>query len=399
MQHRLENYVRIYGQEEGEKRYRARGEKISKARKKPHWAKFLNYPGVQDIVKDRELVDREKEIIDEFFEINPWLTHRKLAPMIARWLSQGVQDMLGRYNLLLAEGIYSQSYTACVLRYGETLGQEKYHQMNSKKTAHWPNLTQHWLNNGFTNDEAVVKVREVQHDRNKRAMIKQKSDSSWKSRHPGFKEYWVAKGLSQEEATSLVSQLQKRDLAFFTQKYGDEEGLTRYHESCARRRQTWTTKDKTQHAIVTTPKSYHPKGSEMRAINGFLMANNINPAYCKFGRPCDQFYQSIEGVGFRRWDLAVFSDENKTTLKLIFEFHGPGHINFSDYHHAMEHEPITICDKRLFHLGTYGDAYKNDMLKRNHILNKYPEVDYVVMWWHDLQEKRFKIDELRSRKI
>lgn len=132
----------------------------------------------------------------------------------------------------------------------------------------------------------------------------------------------------------------------------------------------------------------------MQAINGFITTNNISVLNCRFGPPSEQFWQHIPEVGYRRYDLAVFEDSTCTKLKYIFEFHGPGHINFSDYRPELEHEMITIDGKKLAFLGTYGSSYKNDLTKREHILNNYPDVKYIVMWADDLKFRRFTIEQL-----
>jgi hypothetical protein len=60
----------------------------------------------------------------------------------------------------------------------------------------------------------------------------------------------------------------------------------------------------------------------------------------------------------------------------------------------MKYKTISVNGKELEHLGTYGNVYQNDMAKRMHIINNYPNVKYCVMWVNDLTEKRFKIEQL-----
>ena len=76
------------------------------------------------------------------------------------------------------------------------------------------------------------------------------------------------------------------------------------------------------------------------------------------------------------------------------EYHGPGHINFSDYSPEMKNAIITVNGTKLPHLGTYGNSYENDMIKRNHILKKYPHCKYYVFWNENLKEKEFKVYDL-----
>jgi len=57
--------------------------------------------------------------------------------------------------------------------------------------------------------------------------------------------YWLAKGLTYEEATQKLSAFQTRDLDFFVRKYGAEEGEARYQQVCeARAVRRWSKKSK-----------------------------------------------------------------------------------------------------------------------------------------------------------
>lgn len=123
--------------------------------------------------------------------------------------------------------------------------------------------------------------------------------------------------------------------------------------------------------------------------------NNIDPDTCLFGAAYNQFTVYIEDVGVRRYDLAVYSDTSKTELKYIVEFHGFGHINFSDYNETMK-DVVYNVDGKTFHFfkKTYGEIYYNDMVKKNYIELTYPNVKYIVIWHEDYKNKRLLINEL-----
>ena len=388
-----------YGKEIGTLKYRLRGEKIRNSKKEPVWTKFIRYPGIDAIIKDVEVTDVIKNDVDLFFQDRYWKKHRKLSVMIANWIKLGIGDWENRYLKLLEIGISSNTAAAYLLRYGDDVGKELHHQTSLKKIKHFKNRQSYWITQGFDENEAKIKVSEVQRQLNQKAVLAQKNDSSWKMKHPGFKEYWIKNGMTELAASGMISMLQKRDQSYFVAKYGEEDGLFRFSESKKRRRTTWESKDKVVHAISTTPTSFNISGQEMLAIKSFILANNINERHCKFGSPRDQFWQVIKDTGYRRYDLAVFEDESHQKLKLVFEYHGPGHINFSDFSEIIRHNKITINDRELMHLGTYGEAYDNDQAKRQHIVNNYPDVLYIVMWTDDLIKRRFLIDELQQRRV
>jgi hypothetical protein len=257
-----------------------------------------------------------------------------------------------------------------------------------------PTSTQYWLDRGYSIEETTKKISEIQTERSKKSPLK-KGVKKFSIR---CVEYWVERGYDPDTAAQIISKLQRRDLDFYVAKFGDD-GEAKFNEAKIKRKETWKTKNKLEHAILATPKTFNPAGQEMQAINGFLTANDIPVENCSYGPPNQQFWQYIPNVGFRRYDLAVFADSSKTVLKYIVEYHGPGHVNFSDYHPALENETMTLDGKILKHLGTYGASYKNDFAKRQHILENFPGVEYFVIWPNDLKLKRFKIDELsKSRK-
>jgi hypothetical protein len=392
----LDFFISRYGEEEGRNRYVARGAKISKSRKCEPWACFIRAPDVIATLEHMEVTENHKELVNNFFSQRPWKKHRHLSKMLAIWITQGIVDWENRYAKLLEIGITKQVREAFILRFGETLGDRKFEESCHARTAHFMNKTEYWISRGLTESQAQEKVKDIQRYRNAKAQdARQRNLPKWKEENPRCIEYWLARDLTFEQAQKMLSLYQTRNLPYFIEKYGADLGPIKYQESVCRRQQTWLTKDKIEHAMATTPIAYNPNGMEMRAIKSFLAYNGIDTKHCKFGSPKNQFWQMIPGTGFRRYDLAVFADESHEQLKLILEFHGPAHINFSEYTDAMKDVPITINGKHLWNLGTYGEAYNNDMIKRQHILKHYPNVIYLVMWSQDLQEKRLGIDELQ----
>jgi hypothetical protein len=92
--------------------------------------------------------------------------------------------------------------------------------------------------------------------------------------------------------------------------------------------------------------------------------------------------------------LAVFDKEK---LLYIMEFHGCGHINFSDYDETIRDKVFEDNGKPLHFIGTYGKVYANDMAKRRHIEQTYPDAKYIVIWKDDFKKGKMRIDELLKR--
>lgn len=301
------------------------------------------------------------------------------------WIQYGLDEWIERRSKLTT--LASNSLAWFILMYGEDVGLEKHKQFSATLGKRLPSSVEFWLEKGASEEEAKARVSSRQKEISKNKTFERKDSNR-------CKEFWTSRGFSEDEAKKQISILQRRDLDFFVSKYGPVIGPIRFSESKKNRKITWEYKDKLEHAVKTTPKNYNPIGQEITAINEFIRANNIPIKNCKYGQPKDQFWQMIPNVGFRRYDLAVFDGPDHKKLLYILEYHGPGHINFSDYTDELENEYITIMGKTLAHLGTYGQSYKNDLRKRKHILSTFPDVQYLVIWTEDLLNKRFKIDEL-----
>lgn len=355
---------------------------------------FMGPKIVNDILgHDCKLSSKQIVQLTEFFD---YFNDRDRSSIwrknIAIWIKNGLNDWISRREQLSQVSSNSKEYFN--LMYGSTAGMEMYEKYKCRVVKNLPNTVDYWIEKGYPENIARKNIIDIQNKRNKRATEKTRGTSNHTIRS---KEFWISRGYSDEEAASKVACLQTRDEAFYIEKYGPDIGPMRFEQSKVRRKKTWQGKDKKEHALKTRPKTYNKFGQEIKAIQEFLKANNISEAYCKFGAPNEQFYQYIPGIGYRRYDLAVFKDLEHTRLKYILEYHGPGHINFSDFAEELRNEIITVAGKKLLHLGTYGAAYDNDMAKRNHILNNYNNVEYIVMWTKDLTNKRFNLNELLAK--
>ena len=95
-----------------------------------------------------------------------------------------------------------------------------------------------WLNRGYTESEALSKIKALQ-SANSLEYAKKRRENPQKyfTSNPNRKEYWIKKEYSEEEATSIIQKRQSRDLHFYQQKYGEKEGLEKY----TRRNEKWLT--------------------------------------------------------------------------------------------------------------------------------------------------------------
>lgn len=104
----------------------------------------------------------------------------------------------------------------------------------------------YWIKRGFSEEESKNIVKD-----------------NGRKRSPRCSEYWVQKGFSEEEASEKVSVYQRRDKAFFVQKYGEERGCSIYadfreskKQSSKRCTEYWMNRGLSYDAAIASVKDY-----------------------------------------------------------------------------------------------------------------------------------------------
>jgi hypothetical protein len=98
----------------------------------------------------------------------------------------------------------SPSVYSLVLRYG--INWKQHHDASRlNRTKHFENKIEYWTNLGFTTEDAIQKVSEVQTARSAKSPASQAGATEYSVRCVG---YWLKQGLSEEEAKQQVSRIQ-----------------------------------------------------------------------------------------------------------------------------------------------------------------------------------------------
>lgn len=340
------------------------------------------------------LSTEDRNNINRFFLTHKYVNERDNFWRYAEWLSQGKSNWEELNAELKKFSRMSVEYFSIL--YGHVVGTQKIEDHRKRAKYILKNNKEYWLARGYSHEDAVNKVAEVQQINSTFSPASKKGATDFSIR---CAEYWIKKGKTHEEASSIISDLQARGLRHFVQKYGNIVGKQKYQEMLDKRSNTWkakTTEELKLHSIKTIPKTHNPFGLEQQAIDMFIEQNCLQKYSLIYGAPADQFLVDIPYTGIRRYDLAVI-DTGK--LKIIFEFHGPGHINFSDYSPDMEHMQVTSQGRPLLHLGTYGKTCYNDLVKKLYIETNFPDVQYCVGWTENLLIKKdLKIDNIICRR-
>lgn len=303
---------------------------------------------------------------------------------LAIWCNLGVSDFVDRKLLLDNLGTQKLNLEISIIKYGEKSGTIFYENNKNRSIKNFKNVRSNWENSSLSDNEITSNIKKIQSNRGKLGLLSKIRNGGTRSYTIRCKEYWYNKGYSDKECEKIISNIQKRDITFFKRKYGEIEGNIKFQNISTKKRNTWNNKTKEEikkHFLKTRPKKYNENGLEISHIKKFIEERGFDEKFCMYGSPEEQFYQYIPSVGFRRYDLAVFRNIEKTDLMLIYEYHGYGHINFSDYDSSLEDQYFKdLRGKELKFLPKIGCAYLNDKIKKEHIINNYKDVKYIVEW-------------------
>jgi hypothetical protein len=347
---------------------------------KSYSERFLESKHVITILGENYGIDTSQE-----YELQQWFAEydfRKSMDwfkQVARWIKWNQSDWVSLRKQIEANGPQKNNLKNYILRYGPIQGAIEFKMTLDKK----PKLTTWFQEQAVIQD---ISEHTVRSNSAKATVTKRREEGNLLN-----SDVWRSQGFTEKEIKDKLSKASTRDLSFFQEKYGEQEGLAFFSNIKQKRKDTWGIKDKHQHALVTIPKSFNPTGLEMQALNLFIDTNNLQNYRLQLGAPADQFFQWIPNIGYRRYDLAVWDNDQ---LRYIVEFHGLFHINFSDFSEEMRGQAMLSNGKELTFAPTYGHTYDNDQAKRNHILTKFPEAKYIVIWPDDLKKKRLHINEL-----
>lgn len=152
------------------------------------------------------------------------------------------------YNSLLQKHIRKNTLDGYIERYGDVEGPTKYYEKNKKLSVGYESLKRKGLS-----EEQIDEIRKNHRDKSKNTLdvyiSRYGEDIGLKKYHEHTRnrksiwdyKYWMEKGMCEAEAKLYVSQLQRRDLNFFIDRYGDSLGKIKY-ELINRRRSYTNTK-------------------------------------------------------------------------------------------------------------------------------------------------------------
>lgn len=185
------------------------------------------------------------------------------------------------------------------------------------KTIGFSNRPEHWLRRGHSEVEARQLVSGENQRRSIRGIEKNRGRKDISCFQVGF---WIARGLTEQEAVERVGLIQARGLSHYERKYGKEEGFHKWKD----RQQRWFGSLKEAETadpsirVRRTVRCGQASKQSMSVFNPLIdwcEEHGLHDIYVGYGDRTEWFLWSQEGDLFW-YDFTIPS------IKVIIEFHG-----------------------------------------------------------------------------
>lgn len=285
---------------------------------------------------------------------------RTLSYMIKYDLS----NYVGRIRRLKRLPASPNNYSL-MLRYGKFWKQHK-SVAASNRTLHYPNRIDYWINLGYSSDEALEKVCEIQTNRSRRSPVSIGGTSEYSCRSVLF---WIKQGLSEKQAKQEVARIQQR------KKTPDTiaKWLITLHNKTDEEKQQISLKK--GHSV----NSYMARGfSEEESIQ---MSNAYYAKRNNFSKSSQAFFMILENFfnkdrifykckNYEKQFFGKCVDFYDADSKTVVEFYG-------DFWHR---NPAKFESTQRFYNNTSEEIWNKDKIRLEKI-STHPEVKKIIVVW------------------
>ena len=174
--------------------------------------------------------------------------NKKRKNSIQYWILKGYDEETSKQKVLEFQQASSKSVKNRFIPTRDNYRKYGYSEDEIDKKLLTPNKKEFWLKKEFSEEEAILKIKEFQgslskkrHDKYRVAIVQtdETEINRYKSQNPVNIEYWLLRGFSEDEAKQKVSERQRTfTLEKCISKYGEEEGRKRW----IKRQEKWKKK-------------------------------------------------------------------------------------------------------------------------------------------------------------
>jgi hypothetical protein len=227
------------------------------------------------------------------------------------------------------------------------------------------NCKEFWINKGLSEEDAAIKSSEAMDDIHKKTSIKLKGDPiKYASKYPTKIEYYLKRGNTDQEAREKISEIQNRfSLKLCIDKYGEEEGTKIWKDRQEKWIATLNSKPEEEKIEINRKKL---SGAYVSPISQklFWEIYNLIGGKVKFGELGGEFHLLNDQKNWYAYDYVDIS------RKKCIEFNGdfwhchPSSFNAEDIHRVKNKKAK--------------DIWENDRIKKELMESK--GYDVLIIW-------------------
>lgn len=351
---------------------------------------FLKWKTVKQVLGENSTLSlKQKERLDLLF--NEFGSPKQLQDSlrtIAFMVKNDLPNIVGRVRRLKKLPA-SPSLYSFILRYGKKEGLDRYRQAGQSRTPHFKNTKRYWINLGYSKEEAVLKVREIQKTRNENAIRLMKGSSEFTCRSPIF---WIKKGFSEQEAKEKVRGIQVTNgLNYYINKFGFEEGSKKYNERINRWVESLNSKSIEEKKKINLKKSHSVEGyiargfsKEEAKIKAYEYWNGRN-AYSNISQKC--FDMVLDRLGENDLYFKTKNYEKQFYGKCV-DFYDKKSQIVIEFLGDFYHRNPMVYKPSFYSFGKYSFEVWQEDKKRIDLIETHSKVQKVFILW----ESEFRLN-------
>lgn len=385
--HTLNHFILLYGDIRGKELYANRNQKIKQTKYISAEEYVKNFLHNKQVIKKLGNTTITNNIFNELVllaTIKSYYFFSEDIDLICDFIIYFYPNFIERYNKIKNTSPYTLEYYR--YRYADNYIEKytQYKDMKSKQSITFDNTIKYWLKNGLSLLDATEKVSEVQKTRSS----KRKNLISCRNI-----EYWTNKGFSLEDAENKISQIQTRDLDFFINKYGYDNGMYAYNNMINKRVEKWLLKPIEDKKIINKSKgrTYEQlvieKGKEVadEIINRRLsscsnsISNESKEFFIKLDNIMDNYYKNNSITGYKGNERWVVTNNKMYFLDYVID------NCIIEYNGSFWHGDSRLFKKDDFILGkSVSEIWNYDKLKVENLQKLGYNI--LVIWSLDVKE-------------
>jgi hypothetical protein len=392
----LEHFKILYGDTEGTEIFNKKNLSLSKKLKIPKENLVTNFLNLKKI--KNKSIKLTPTIRFELEELLYYIQQNKInlndnAELIVDLIINYEPTVIERFKKIKLCTVFEEKYFK--LRYANNWAEQKNNheeRLSSLAKKNFPNTTEYWLLRGLDENDAIKNSNLIQKDRARRSKEKLINKPTCRSI-----DFWLDRGHTVDEAKKKVYDIQCRDLNFFVAKYNEDDGLTKYNKMITKRLLIWNNQTELKRNQINKSKGRTYK--QLVEEKGVDVANNIIKARTQYNnrssKEANDFFKELDELIGSKSKLSIteYKCPEKNIIidnNLFFLDYVIGNIVI-EYNGSFWHADKRLFNETEWHPGTKKtvseiweqDKKKVDLLKKN-------QYNVLVIWSYDVACNRKK---------